>query len=483
MSLKQKMAKGIIWTSADRVATQLVQFIIGVFIARIVSPSDYGILAILMIFIGLSQVFIDSGFGKALIQKNNPTIEDCSTVFWFNLGASIILYAFLWYLAPYIAHFFKMPELIKLTRISSLILVINSLIIVPQSLFSLRLEFKPLALSNFISAILSGIVGIVLAVEGFGVWALVGQTISRGIFSAIILEYQLHWIPLFTFSKRSFKELFFFGKNLLASSFLGSFVNETSSFVIGKIFKPEQLGFYSRGTHFAGLPYTTITSIVYRVLFPSLASVKSDHDQLVKITKDTIRYISFISFPVLLWMAMVAEPMVRVLLTEKWIPAVPIIQIICLARMITIIAGISVELLNAVGRSDLSLRQDFLKIGIRLGLLVAAMKYGIVWIAIAELTATVLHFFINTYYPGKMLKYGAISQIKDFSPILLAAISSTSLGFVIMLYINNDFLKILVALFSASIIYALLLYLLNQRDLFKLFKMALLRIKGDTKLN
>lgn len=472
------MANGIIWTSADRFATQIVQFILGVVIARIVSPSDYGVLAILMIFISISQIFIDSGFGKALIQKSNPTNEDYSTIFWFNLSSSVFLYGFLWCSAPLIASFFKIAELIKLIRVSSLIIVINSLIIVPQSIYSIRLEFKPLALSNFSSAILSGIVGIVLALKGFNVWALVGQTISRGIFSAIILVSQLHWMPLLTFSKKSFMELFLFGRNLLASSFLGSLVSEASSFAIGKLFKPEQLGFYSRGTQFAGLPYATITSIVFRVLFPSLASVKQDHDQLVKITKGTIRYISFISFPLLLWTAMVAEPMVKVLLTEKWLPAVPIIQIICVARMVTIIAGVSVELLNAVGRSDLTLRQDLLKIVIRLGLLFTAIKYGIIWIAVAELAATLVHFLINTYYPGKILNYGALSQIKDFSPILLSALCSALLGFIMMFFVNKDIQKILTALFTASITYAIFLNLLNQRDLFKLFKMILLKIRA-----
>lgn len=482
MTLKQKMASGVIWASIGRVATQFVQFLIGVVIARIVSPADYGILAILMILISLSQIIVESGFGKALIQKNQLTRLDCSTVFWFNLGMSVVFYIVLWSLAPIIAQIFKIPEICKLTRIISFILIINALPVVPQSQLSIRLDFKPLAITNFVSALLSGIVGIILAIEGFGIWALVWQTLSRGIFFAIIISLQLRWIPLFNFSWTSFKELYLFGKNLLASSFLGSLVSQISSFVIGKIFKPEQLGFYSRGTQFADLPYSTITSIIYGVLFPSLASAKHDQALLVRITKTTIRYVSFIAFPLLLWIAMIAEPVVRVLLTEKWILAVPIIQIICVARMVTIIAGVSVELLNAVGRSDLSLRQDLLKIVIRLGLLFIVMKLGIVWIAVAELTATVIHFFINTYYPGKVLKYGAISQIKDFYPILLSAMMSAILGFISMSYFERDILKIMVALGSASLIYTSLLFLLNQRDVFNLFNMVLIIVRSKLNL-
>ncbi len=475
MPLRKKMKSGVFWTTIDRFTTQLVQFVVGIVIARIVSPAHFGVLGILLVFVNLSQVFVESGFGKALIQKNNPTDEDCSTVFYFNLGVSLLLYLILWFAAPFIGRFYNMPELVNLMHVVSFVLVLNAFIIVPQALFSIRLDFKSLTIANFISAILSGIIGIFMALKGFDIWALVAQTLSRVFFLALIQLLQLKWKPLFVFSKSSFKTLYSYSVNLFASSFIGSLISELNSMVIGKIFKPDQLGFYSRGTQFAGLPFSTITSIIYRVLFPALASVKEDKEQLVAISKGVIRYASFISFPLLLWIAMIAEPMVRVLLTEKWMHAVPIIQIICVARMISIVAGISVELLNSVGRSDLSFRQDLLKMVIRIIFLLAAFKFGIIWIAFAELAATSVHFFINTYYPGKILKYGAFSQIKDFFPILTAAFLSSVLGYFAMSFIENDLIKISVSILLSIISYVGFLFLFNQREIFEMIKNSISR--------
>lgn len=468
VTLKHQMTKGVVWTTIDTFTTQFVQFVFGIVIARIVSPADFGVLGILMVFISLSQVFIDSGFGKALIQKYNPTQEDYSTVFFFNLFISISLYGLFWIASPLIAKFYEMPELASLMRVLSLSLIINSLIIVPQALFSIRLDFRSLAIANFVSAVCSGIVGIVMAAKGFGVWALVGQTIVRSLFLAVVQIMQLKWFPSFVFSKTSFKSLYTYGVNLFGSSLIISILENLNSMVIGKLYKPKELGFYTRGLQFAGLPYVTITSIIYRVLFPFLASVKEDRAQLIQISKSVIRYLSFLTFPLFLWLAMIADPLVRILLTEKWLPAVPIIQIICLARMITVIAGVSVELLNAVGFSDLSLKQNILKATIRVVLLISAYKFGIVWIAVAELVSTGSHFFINTYYPGKILGYGASSQIRDFMPILLSAIFSTIAGFLSMCLFDNLYLKIIVALILSATSFVGFLYLSKQRDFFEM---------------
>ena len=471
MTLRHQMTTGVFWTSIDRFTTQFVQFVVGIVIARIVSPADFGILGILLVFVSLSEVFIDSGLGKALIQKNNPTQEDCSTVFYFNLLISVLLYGVLWITSPIIATFYKMTELVDLMHIISLILVLNSLINVPQAIFSIRLDFKSLAIANFVSAVFGGFVGILMALKGFGVWALVWQTVIRTLVLSIVLTIQLKWFPSFIFSKASFKGLYDYGVNLFGSSLIASVLENLNAMVIGKLFNPKELGFYTRGLQFAGLPYLTITSIVYRVLFPALSSVKEDKVRLVQISKSVIRYLSFLTFPIFLWIIMIADPIVRVLLTEKWLPSVQIIQIICLARMITVIAGVSVQLLDAVGRSDLSLKQNILKAIIRIVLLVVAYKFGIVWIAIAELASTSIHFFINTYYPGKILNYGALSQIRDFMPILISAVLSTMVGFLIMCLIGNLYLKIIFALIISVTTYVGFLYLFKQRDFFEIISL------------
>lgn len=457
MGLGDKMFKGMAWSAVERLSIQGIQFVIQIALARILTPSEYGIVGILYVFIAVSMVFIDSGFTKALIQKKNRTENDISTVFLFNVAISLVAYGILFIIAPVIAKFYQITELTWLLRVLSISLVINALFTVPITLYTIKLDFKSLTKINFIAAILSGSIAYYMALEGYGVWALVGLTISRSIAIFILTWLLSEWKPNWVFSKSSLKELFSFGSNLLVSSLINVIVNKTYELVIPKNNSIQDLGYYTRGTQFTDSIFSIINGIFERVLLPGLTEVQDKLDILVSHTRNIIRAASLVIIPIFLLLAAVAKPLVIVLLTEKWLPIVPIIQIFCLARMITIISGINVNILYVIGRTDLALKQQYIKILVRVLFLLFALKHGILYIALAELASTIVHFFINTYHPGKIMSYGSISQIKDIKWILFSGFCMSVATFYSISIIDSNLLKLCLAPLVALPCYVILI--------------------------
>ncbi len=464
MGLGDKMFKGMAWSAVERISIQAVQFFIQIALARILTPSEYGTVGILYVFIAISMVFIDSGFTKALIQKKNRTQNDISTVFLFNIGISVITYLMLFFTAPFVADFYNIDELTPLLRVLSISLVLNALFTVPMTLYTIELDFKALTKINFISAIISGAVAYYMAINGYGVWALIGLTITRSIVTVILTWTILKWTPNWVFSKASLKELFSFGSNLLISSLLNVTVNKAYELVIPKSSSIQDLGYYTRGTQFTNVVFSIINSIFESVLLPALTEVQDKINILTNHTRTIIKAAALFVVPIFLFLAVISEPLIRVLLTEKWLPAVPIMQIFCFARLITIISGINVNILYVLGRTDLVLKQQYLKLLVRVVLLLAALKYGIIYIALAELGSTIIHFFINTYYPGKIMSYGSISQIKDIRLIFLAGIIMVLSVYGSIFFIQNDILKLLLAPFVAFSVYFALIYLFKVEE-------------------
>ncbi len=465
MGLGDKMFKGLAWSAIERLAIQAVQFVIQIVLARLLTPSEYGTMGILTIFIALSLVFIDSGFTKALIQKKDRTEDDISTVFLFNIGISLVAYLILFIIAPYLSTFYGVPELKPLLRFLSLSLIINAMFAVPATLYTIKLDFKLLTKINFIAAVVSGGIAYYMALNSFGVWSLVGLTLSRSILTAVLTWYYISWKPNWKFSTSSFKQLFSFGSNVLASSLLNVAVNKSYELVIPKVNSTQDLGYYTRGTQFTDFIFGFINTIFDRVLLPGLTEVQDQLDILISHTRNIIKAAAVVVIPIFFLLALVAEPLVTTLLTEKWLPAVPILQLFCFARLISIISGINVNILYVLGRSDLVLKQQYIKLLFRVVFLLIALKYGIIFIAVAELTSTLVHFFINTYYPGRIMKYGAISQIQDLSPMLLAGFIMVCVTFGATYFIHLDWLKLFVSLIVALPIYYLTLRLLNINEL------------------
>ncbi len=457
MKLGDKIFSGAIWSLVERLSTQIVQFVLGIFLARLLSPKDFGLIGLLIVFITISQVFVDSGFTKALIQKKDRNKNDISTVFIFNLIISIVCYSILWFIAPFIADFYETPILISLLRVLSISLVINAIFTVPATLVTIDLNFKLFAKANLIAVIISGLTAIYLAYSGYGVWSLVYQTLIKATIIGLLLLFWTKWRPILIFSKTSFKQLFSYGSKLLLGSLMNTTVSNVASLFIAKIISTKELGYYAQGTQFTDLIFKTVNAVVDKVLLPSLSQIQDQKEVLIKYSKNIIKMVSIFITPIFFILIIIAEPLIKVLLTEKWLPVVPIMQLFALARLITIICGINVNLLYVLGRTDLALKQQFYKIPIRLALLAASIKFGIIYVALAELIATTIHYFYDSYYPGKIMQYGAKSQIKDLSKIFFINIIIGITSFIIMSYIPSSLLKMLVT----PIIYATLYFTAN----------------------
>jgi O-antigen/teichoic acid export membrane protein len=427
----------------------------------------------LAIFMAVSQLFVDSGFSKALIQKQNRTEVDYSTIFYFNLAISVLFYCLLFLSAPLIADFYDAPKLTILTRVFGLTIIINAFTTVQTTILNIEIDFKRLAKLNFITSLFSGIIGLILAYTGFGVWALVGQAIIRAIVYNILLWYGSKWKPTAVFSMNSFKILFGFGSKLLIAGSVATVVNNMYSILIGKYFSPKEVGYYTRGIQYTDLVSSTVTSILQSVTFPVLASVQEDRERMIHIYKQILRSTAFFIFPVMTLFALLSEPFVRFLLTEKWIAIVPLLQWLCFARLIAPISSLNLNILNAMGRSDLFLKVDLSKLPISLITLAITIPYGINAVVIGNFITTFIAFFFNTYYPGKVLNFGAVKQIKEMKSVFFATVGMAIVVFSVIWFIESDILKLIAGGITGVISYfviALIMKIPEIKELRNLIK-------------
>lgn len=424
-SVRNQTLSGVKWTALEQFSTQAISFVIGIILARLLNPTDYGTIGVLSIFMAVSGVFIDSGFGQALIRKIDIKDEDYSTILYFNLGVSVLCYAILYACSPLIASFFKMPILSPIVKVYCFTLVINAFGTVPRTKLTKDLEFKSLAKINVISTVFSGVIGIVLAYAGWGVWALVWQAVLSGIFSNIVLLLISKWKPIKVFSKNSLKEMFGFGSKLLAGGLIWQIYSNLTPIIIGKFFSAKDLGLYTRGANIAQLPAGTIYGVLSKVTYPILAKLQNDQKRLVQIYR---KYIKVTSMPIifsLLLLAALAKPVVLILLTEKWEACVIFLQLFALTVMTDHIDRLNLNLLTVVGRSDLTLKLEIYKRAISLTMLFAAIPFGVIGICVSRMIYAQIALMFNTYYTGKLFGMGYWKQLKDISPyILFGAISA-----------------------------------------------------------
>lgn len=476
-SLKSQATKGMLWSALEKFSVQGIQFILGIILARLLMPSDYGLIGMLAIFIAISQWFIDSGFSTALIQKKNRTNIDFSTVFYFNIAVSVILYLLLFFASPLISRFYAQPQLTLLTQVLSLNIIISAFSIIQNTKLTIDLDFKSIAISNFSAVIFSGIIGIYMAYNGFGVWALVGQNISRAIVLAIILWILSKWKPELLFSYSSFRQLFRFGSRLLGAGMIATVLRNIYNITIGKFFNSAELGYFSRAKDFTDLTSETVTSILSKVTFPVLAELQDDKERLVSAYKKLVRMTAFVIFPVMGLLAAIADPFIRVLLTEKWIAVVPLLQLLCIARVLTPISTLNMNILNVIGRSDLFLKLDIIKIPVILGSLFLAIPYGVKAVVIGHVISSIISFLINTYYPSKFYDYGAWSQIKDTRYVLIATALMISTVFAVFLIIDNDILKLVLSIPIAGLVYFLFAHSFKMEEMKEIKLMVLSVLK------
>lgn len=449
-SVKEDTIKSVKWTAIEKISVQGIQFLLGLIMARLLTPEDYGTVGMLAIFIAVSQTFIDSGFSSALIRKNDRTEEDFCTVFYFNIVIAIGCYALLFIASPWIADFFHIPLLSPILRVQSVALVLNSLMGVQVAKLTIDLNFKALAKRTVYASLISGAIGVILAYVGWGVWALVAQTIVSSLINLVFIWIYCKWYPRLGFSKKSFHELWNFGSKLLASGLLHTVYSNLTPLIIGRYFSSKDLGVYSRGTHLAQYPAQMTNDVLGKVTFPILAKIQDDDEHLIHVYRKYICVSSMAIFFGCVLMAAIAKPLVLFLLTEKWESCIIYLQIFCFSIMFDHICKINLNLLEVKGRSDLFFKLEVIKKAISIAILFASIPFGVIGICVSKVIYTQIAVFINTYYTGKLFHLGYVAQLKDFSGFLVIAIiaclPSYLLSFVSMPYLLNLVLGSVVAI-------------------------------------
>ena len=409
----------MIWSFMQRFGTMAISFVSNIVLARLLTPDDYGVIGMLAIFIAISNTFIDGGFGSALIQKKEPTKEDYSTIFWWNMFLSIVLYALLYVCAPLIAGFYKLPMLSDVLRVQGVVLIINALSIIQQNQLRKQLKFKRLATVTVISATLSAGIAIVLAWQGWGLWALVAQQILLSTFTAIILWVLNKWYPSLVFSKESFKQLFGFGGFILASSLTNTLCNNLQGLLIGKFFTPTMLGYYTQAFKLEQVLSTSVSSVVDQVSYPVLANFQDDTHRLKNTYKKIFLAIAFVTTPIMLTMINIAYPLVIFLYTEKWLASVYYFQILCFAGIAISLQGVSYNVVASRGKSKDLFIWTIIKRGVGIILVLVGMLIGgldgLVWGF--ALSAWQL-LMVNMYLVSKHIGYSLKSQFVDLFPIM-----------------------------------------------------------------
>ena len=441
-TLKNKTMSGLIWRYAERCGAQGIQFIVSIVLARLLTPSDYGVIGLIAVFISVAQVFAISGLGQALVQKKNADKTDFSTVFYFSLVFSVVLYGVLFLCAPLIAGFYKAEVLTPVVRVLGISVIIAAINSVQQAYVQKTMQFKRFFWATLGGTMVSAFVGICLAYKGFGVWALVGQQLTNQVIDTIVLWCTVKWRPVLAFSFKRMKGLFSYGWKLLCSAVLDTIYNNIYSLIIGKFYSSSDLGYYNRGKQFPMLIISNINSSIDSVLFPVLSEVQNERERLKAMMRRSIVTSTFLIFPAMAGLAAVAKPLTILLLTEKWLPAVPFIQFCCFTYALWPIQTANLQAIKAVGRSDIYLKVEIIKKIIGIGVLVATLPFGLYVMMWGRCVAALVSLFINAYPNKKLLGYSYAEQIKDVMPSAILSL----LMCLLIIFINRLKVNILIVL-------------------------------------
>lgn len=428
---KKSVIGNFIWRFAERCGAQLVTFIVSIVLARILDPKDYGTIALVTVFTTILQVFVDSGLGTALIQKKNADDLDFSSVFYFNFIVCIILYVGMFIAAPYIALFYKDTTLTPVIRVISLTIVISGVKGIQQAYVSKNMLFKRFFFSTIGGTIFSAVLGIAMAYMGYGVWALVAQQLSNTAIDTLILWLTVKWRPKKMFSYERLKGLFSFGWKLLISSLLDTAYNNLRNLIIGKLYSSSDLAFYNQGEKFPKVIAMNINASIDSVLLPTMSIEQDNPERIKQMTRRAIKTSTYVMAPLMMGLAFCAEPIVRLVLTDKWIFCIPFLRIFCITYMFWPVHTANLNAINAMGRSDWFLRLEIIKKIVGLAILLSTMWFGVMAMAYSLLLSSVLSQIINSWPNRKLLKYGYLEQVRDFAPgILLAVLMGICVHFV-----------------------------------------------------
>ncbi|QAA81308.1 lipopolysaccharide biosynthesis protein [Aequorivita sp. H23M31] len=456
MSIREKSILGIFWVFTQQFSNQAINFVVSIFLARILMPADFGLIGMITVFMALSQVLLNSGLTQSIIRQTNPTQIDYSTVFFFNMGASVILYITLFFSAGFVANFYSQPELVSIIRVYTLTLIINACGAVQFTRLTKQMDFKTQMMVTVPSLVISGLAGVTMAYMGFGVWALVYMSLLQTVLRTIQIWIKSKWMPSLEFNVERFKYHIGFSYKLGISGVLYTLYSNIYQIVIGKFFAPAQVGFYTRAASMRDLPVSNISNALSKVTYPLFAEIKDDNPRLKRVYKMMMQSIIFVLCPVMIYLIVVAEPLFRLLFTEKWLPAVPYFQILCISGILYPLHSYNLNILNVKGRSDLFLKLESIKIFLGVIVIIISIRYGIIALLWGQLLSSILALVINSYYSGNFINYKLFDQLNDIAPTLfLASIIGVAAWFLdSCLFVNfNDILRILVLALMGLLLY------------------------------
>ncbi len=451
-NIQKKTFSGLVWTFLEKFSLEIFGFIEGIVLARLLMPSDYGLVGMAMVFLSISYVLRDAGFSEALIRNKYRTEIDYSTTFVTYLTFSTTLGIILIVFAPTIASFYNEPALTNIVRAYALMMVFEAINGVQGAKLLIDLQFKTRSTINVIVNILVGLLTILLAFLGFGVWSLIYPGFLNVFLRTILYRYYQHWFPGFAFSWKSFKASFAYGSNMMISGIINTLYKQISPLLIGKLFSSSDLGYYSKAGAYAGLPAKTTDGMIQTVTFPILSEIQDNPKRLEEVYRRLIRMSAYVVFPMLIGLSALAKPFVVLLITEKWLPAVPYLQILCFSLMWYPIHSLNLNLLRVKGRSDLFLKLEIIKKILGVSIIMCSIPFGVLGICIGSVISSYLSLFINTYYTGKLINVGFITQMRDIFPSLIYSFSMGAVIYISVYFITSDAMKMAIGL-PVGIIY------------------------------
>ncbi len=454
-NLRQKTVYALLWSFLQAAAQRGVQFIIGIVLARLLFPEQFGLIGMLTIFIAVIRTFLDSGFGAALIQKRQVTQADICSIFYFNILVGVAAAGLLCLAAPWIAAFYRQPVLTPLTRALSLTIVIDSFGMIQSTILIKEINFKTQTKVSVIAGSLSGITGIALAALGFGVWSLVVQQIAASLVATVCLWSFSPWRPALVFSPSALRGMFGFGSRLLVSGVLNQIFDNIYLLVIGKLFSATDLGFFTRAKTLNDIPAQTLSEVTGRVTFPVFSTIQDDRARLKRGLKKTLTTLVLVNFPVMIGLAVIARPLVLVLLTEKWAPSIPYLQLLCAAGLLFPMHLMNLNMLQALGRSDLFLRLEIIKKVMIVINIAVTWRWGIPAMICGMIAISIISYYLNSYYNGVLISYPIREQVRDLFPyFIVAALMGIAVHAVELLSFPNHWSLLVTQISAGIVVYA-----------------------------
>lgn len=452
-NLKQQTKKGLYWSFFNQFANYGMQFCVGIVMARLLSPSDYGITALPAVFMAVAYIIQNGGLSGALIRKTDLSEKDLSTAFYYSISVGIVLYVVMFFSARWIADFYNTPVLVPLIRVTALGFLWGPLGTPQNVILNRKLDFKTPTKISIISRIVSAIVGISMAFIGYGLWALVISGLLSSFLSLIMNWYVVRWIPKAGWSKDSFKYLWDYGNKMMASSLLDTLYNNIAPVFIGKFYSPAELGVYNRAQGYAMMPSQNVTGVIQGVTFPVLSRMQNDNEALAHNYRRMLKATAFIIFPIMMMLSALAHPLVITLVTAKWESCIILLQIICFSLMWYPVHAINLNLLQVKGRSDLFLRLEIIKKIVGVSILAITLPHGLIVFCCGSVVSSLIALVINTYYTGKLINVGYFKQMRDLLPIVLLGLVMFAMIHLSNYMIPNMLLQIICGGILGAIVY------------------------------